>query len=89
MPDHSLLRRGDLRGLRLHRQLTWTSRGQGPPLVDRYEVDLVLSGHEHNYERSYPVRGNDRGAHGKVVAPHPGQTAGERIDARRLTDRRG
>ncbi len=25
------------------------------PLFDRYHVDLVLSGHEHNYERSGPV----------------------------------
>ena len=47
------------------------------PLFDRYEVDLVLSGHEHNYERSYPVRGYDYGAHGTVVTPHPDQTAGE------------
>ena len=53
------------------------------PLFDRYEVDLVLCGHEHNYERSYPVRGYDRGAHGTVVNPHPDQTAGERIDTRR------
>jgi Purple acid Phosphatase, N-terminal domain/Calcineurin-like phosphoesterase len=29
------------------------------PLFDKYEVDLVLSGHEHDYERSYPVRGYD------------------------------
>jgi hypothetical protein len=29
------------------------------PLFDKYEVDLVLSGHEHDYERSYPVRGFD------------------------------
>jgi len=29
------------------------------PLFDRYEVDLVLHGHEHDYERSYPVRGFD------------------------------
>jgi len=27
------------------------------PLFDRYEVDLVLNGHDHDYERSYPVRG--------------------------------
>lgn len=53
------------------------------PLFDRYEVDLVLSGHEHNYERSYPVRGYDRGAHGTVVATSPDQTAGEKIDTRR------
>ncbi len=27
------------------------------PLFDQYQVDLVVSGHDHNYERSYPVRG--------------------------------
>jgi alkaline phosphatase D len=27
------------------------------PLFDRYDVDLVLCGHDHDYERSYPVRG--------------------------------
>jgi hypothetical protein len=27
------------------------------PLFDRYEVDLVLCGHDHDYERSFPVRG--------------------------------
>jgi hypothetical protein len=27
------------------------------PLFDTYEVDLVLSGHDHGYERSFPVRG--------------------------------
>jgi len=32
------------------------------PLFDRYEVDLVLSGHDHGYERSFPVRGFDAGA---------------------------
>ena len=53
------------------------------PLFDRYEVDLVLSGHEHDYERTYPVRGYDPGAHGTVVSPNPGQTAGEAVDTRR------
>ena len=53
------------------------------PLFDRYQVDLVLSGHEHDYERSYPVRGYDRGAHGTVVSPNPDQTAGQAIDTRR------
>src|SRR5258708_23180010 len=53
------------------------------PLFDRYEVDLVLSGHEHDYERTYPVRGYDAGAHGTVVSPNPGQTAGEAVDTRR------
>jgi hypothetical protein len=32
------------------------------PLFDTYEVDLVLSGHDHGYERSFPVRGADAGA---------------------------
>ncbi|GAB2922348.1 metallophosphoesterase family protein [Paraburkholderia jirisanensis] len=27
------------------------------PLFERYGVDLVLCGHDHDYERSYPVRG--------------------------------
>src|SRR5690348_8976384 len=29
------------------------------PLFDRYQVDLVLCGHDHDYERSFPVRGAD------------------------------
>ena len=37
------------------------------PLFDKYEVDLVLSGHEHDYERTYPVRGYDAGEFGTVV----------------------
>jgi 3',5'-cyclic AMP phosphodiesterase CpdA len=27
------------------------------PLFDRYQVDLVVCGHEHHYERSHPLRG--------------------------------
>ncbi len=27
-----------------------------PPLADKYGIDLVLSGHDHNYQRSHPVR---------------------------------
>ena len=49
------------------------------PLFDRYQVDLVLCGHDHDYERSFPVRGADTGAGheaatGTVVntlRPHP------------------
>jgi hypothetical protein len=55
------------------------------PLFDKYEVDLVLSGHEHDYERSYPVRGYDAGEHGTVTAPNPGQTNGAAVDTRRPT----
>lgn len=32
-------------------------RAEWLPLFDRYQVDLVLCGHEHHYERSHPVRG--------------------------------
>ena len=28
-----------------------------PPIFDAYGVDLVLSGHDHTYQRSYPLRG--------------------------------
>jgi alkaline phosphatase D len=53
------------------------------PLFDKYEVDLVLSGHEHDYERTYPVRGYDAGALATVVSPNPDQAAGQKIDTRR------
>ncbi|HEY2507754.1 MAG TPA: metallophosphoesterase family protein [Streptosporangiaceae bacterium] len=53
------------------------------PLFDKYEVDLVLSGHEHDYQRSYPVRGYDKGALGTVVSPNPDQAKGEAVDTRR------
>ena len=39
------------------------------PLFDEYEVDLVLCGHNHVFERSYPVRGYDHGDYGTVFAP--------------------
>jgi hypothetical protein len=26
-------------------------------LFERYDVDLVLAGHDHNYERTHPIRG--------------------------------
>ncbi len=49
------------------------------PLFDRYEVDLVLCGHDHDYERSFPVRGYDpnagwdnaTGAPVETRRPHP------------------
>ena len=36
-------------------------REQWLPLFDRYGVDLVLCGHDHDYERSWPVRGCNHG----------------------------
>jgi alkaline phosphatase D len=76
----------------MHQCAMSTARGNGSdlgirqawlPLFDKYEVDLVLSGHEHDYERTYPVRGYDAGALGTVVSPNPDQRAGERVDTRR------
>jgi hypothetical protein len=28
-----------------------------PPIVDQFAVDLVVAGHDHNYQRSWPLRG--------------------------------
>jgi hypothetical protein len=53
------------------------------PLFDKYEVDLVLSGHEHDYERTYPVRGYDTGYAGWVSSPNPDQAANEAVNTRR------
>jgi Calcineurin-like phosphoesterase/Purple acid Phosphatase, N-terminal domain len=49
------------------------------PLFDQYQVDLVVCGHDHDYERSFPVRGYDSNvgveeATGQTVdtrRPHP------------------
>ena len=54
-------------------------RAEWLPLFDRYQVDLVLSGHDHDYERSFPVRGADSdvghevatGAVVNTLRPHP------------------
>jgi hypothetical protein len=42
-------------------------RAEWLPLFDRYQVDLVLSGHDHDYERSFPVRGADPDAGHEVA----------------------
>jgi hypothetical protein len=49
------------------------------PLFDQYHVDLVLCGHDHDYERSFPCRGLDAnvgtsvatGAAVNTLRPHP------------------
>ena len=41
------------------------------PLFDQYEVDLVLSGHDRDYERSFPVRGFDGRAGRDAVTGAP------------------
>ena len=40
------------------------------PLFDRYGVDLVVAGHEHHFERTFPVRGTLPGSTVLTPAPH-------------------
>ncbi|MQY25624.1 purple acid phosphatase family protein [Nocardia aurantia] len=52
------------------------------PLFDKYEVDLVLCGHEHHYERTHPIRGvlgTD------TLTPKPADTATGTIDTTKGT----
>ena len=52
------------------------------PLFDRYQVDLVVCGHEHHYERSHPLRG----AHDtETRTPIPVADRGDTIDTTRGT----
>ncbi len=44
------------------------------PLFDQYEVDVVLCGHDHDYERSFPVRGYDPMAGTEAVTGTPVET---------------
>ncbi len=48
------------------------------PLFDQYEVDLVLCGHEHDYERSLAVRGTVSGS--ETLTPNPVSTEAANID---------
>lgn len=36
---------------------TWVERREWGPILDRYRVDLVLSGQDHIYLRTWPIRG--------------------------------
>lgn len=47
------------------------------PLFDKYAVDLVVCGHEHHYERSHPIRGQQANA---TLTPIPVSTATDVID---------
>jgi hypothetical protein len=53
-------------------------REQFGPLFDEYEVDLVVCGHEHDYERSHPVRGVVSGS--ETLTPKPAATDTSLID---------
>ena len=48
------------------------------PLFYQYGVDFVLSGHDHDYERSYAVNGTDSGT---VLRPHVVSTAKNSVDS--------
>ncbi|MGH3767146.1 MAG: purple acid phosphatase family protein [Pseudonocardiaceae bacterium] len=52
------------------------------PLFDRYGVDLVLCGHEHHYERSHPIRGQQPN---DTLTPIPIATATDVIDTTKGT----
>ena len=49
------------------------------PLFDQYGVDLVLCGHEHDYERSLAVRGVVSGS--ETLTPNPVSTRTDVIDS--------
>jgi hypothetical protein len=50
-------------------------RQQWLPLFDKYGVDLVVAGHEHHFERSFPVRGTLSGSGLLTPAPQSSDTA--------------
>jgi hypothetical protein len=52
------------------------------PLFDRYEVDLVVCGHEHHYERSHPIRGT---LPSDTLTPKPVDTRRDVIDTSKGT----
>jgi hypothetical protein len=52
-------------------------RQEWVPLFDKYGVDLVVCGHEHHYERSHPIRGQETNA---TLTPIPAATATDVID---------
>ena len=50
------------------------------PILDRYKVDLVLSGHSHIYERSKPMKGNTGFSNTFSDALHAFSTSSGRYD---------
>ncbi|MGH6656784.1 MAG: purple acid phosphatase family protein, partial [Actinocrinis sp.] len=67
----------DANGADLGLRQTWG------PLFDEYEVDLVLCGHEHDYERSLAVRGVVSGS--ETLTPNPVSSATDDIDTSKGT----
>jgi hypothetical protein len=52
------------------------------PLFDKYGVDLVVCGHEHHYERSHPIRGQQQNS---TLTPIPADTRTDVIDTTKGT----
>jgi 3',5'-cyclic AMP phosphodiesterase CpdA len=50
------------------------------PLFDQYNVDLVVCGHEHHYERSHPLHGCEEN---RTLTPKPAALATDVIDTSR------
>jgi Calcineurin-like phosphoesterase/Purple acid Phosphatase, N-terminal domain len=57
-------------------------RQEWVPLFDQYGVDLVVCGHEHHYERSHPIRGQQSNL---TLTPVPTGTATDVIDTTKGT----
>ena len=57
-------------------------RQEWVPLFDQYGVDLVVCGHEHHYERSHPIRGQQSNL---TLTPIPAGTATDVIDTTKGT----
>jgi len=57
-------------------------RQEWVPLFDKYGVDLVVCGHEHHYERSHPIRGQQPNA---TLTPIPADTRTDVIDTTKGT----
>ncbi len=57
-------------------------REEWVPLFDKYGVDLVVCGHEHHYERSHPIRGQQPS---DTLTPIPVDTRTDVVDTSRGT----
>jgi 3',5'-cyclic AMP phosphodiesterase CpdA len=57
-------------------------RQEWVPLFDKSGVDLVVCGHEHHYERSHPIRGQEANP---TLTPVPAATATDVIDTTKGT----
>ncbi len=57
-------------------------RQEWVPLFDKYGVDLVVCGHEHHYERSHPIHGQQANT---TLTPIPTATATDVIDTTKGT----